>query len=1501
MIRALLVAVAVATLLAGASSGAIAPTAPKGLTGIPLDGSIGLAWQSVSGADHYSVYRGTSPSSVTTQVTPDGGVTSTSFTDFSAGNGMTYYYVVRAISLGLESSDSLVVQSTPAARSCSTGNAVVLENCYPGTSSWQLGNTPPVSSGGIEGYATAQSINRGGSVDLKIRTAPGAPYNVYVYRSGYYGGSRGRLYSVLTGLTGVTQASCTSAASSTGLYDCSKWSVSATVTTTSAWPSGAYIARLVRTDNGAENEILFVVRNDSSSSALFYGVPFATYEAYNNYGGKSFYGYNSTGPNTVAKTPQAVKVSFDRPFEQARTTANGSFNDWFTHTDLAAISWLERSGYDVTYQSDTDMETNGARVKTHRAYMLGGHSEYYSAAMRTALEQGRDAGVDLFNLGANAVYWRIRYENGPGGGSKRVEVCYKTTATGVADPSGPTGTWRDPAGANKPENALLGVMYVGDNSGAFFPLNVNAAQGTDRVFRYTSLQGQPQGSSTPVGTSLVGWEWDARVANGSEPSGVKTLASSPVVGNIIQGNGNGYLTGPAVSNAAKYTAPSGAVVFSTGTNQWFRGLAVNGDGAGEPDLRIQQTTTNVFEDMGVVPTTPASGIVLDDPSAPTVASTLPSDAAAGVATGSGVSATFGSAMDVSTITSSSFTLTDSAGASVPAGVSYGAASKTATLTPSAPLATGTSYTARLGTAVADQSGRPLQYAYTWTFTTTGCPCALFSDLTVPLNQSASGTYELGVKLQVTQPLTIRAVRFYKAFGESGSHTGTIWTANGFALASVAFSNESAYGWQQQALPTPLQLQPNTTYVVSVNANSAYALNANGLATQVANGPLRTVADGMNGVYNTVRGSFPNQSYQSSNYFVDAVVGTGAPPTVAAQDPTAGETGVAANTPVQATFSRPMYPQSITGSSFTLTGPGGAQVAASVAYDTSTQTATLTPGAPLADSTTYTATVAQTAAAIDGVPMAAPVSWSFTTAAVSHPAPTVVSTTPGDGAPKATRVTATFSRAIDPATVSASTFTLRQPDGTLVPSGVAYDGNSMTATLTPNALLTGATTYTARLDGTVSAADGTPLGTPVSWSFTTAACPCQLFGDQAQPAAQPAGTYELGVKIRVDQPQELSSIRFYKASGETGAHTGSVWGPNGVALTRVSFTSESVSGWQQQALPTPLLLQANTTYVVSVNANTNYSVTPNGLANQVSNGLLHTVADGANGVYSTTRGSFPSQTYGSSNYFVDAVVAPDSGAAPAVLATNPPDGAAGVPQTSSITASFSRALNPSTINASSFTLTAPNGSTVPATVSYDGAYTATLTPTSQLAMGTTYTARVSATVTGANGAPMGSPASWSFTTGSCPCALFSDLTQPANNSAAGTFELGVKLQVDTTEQLTSVRFYKAVGETGAHTVTIWTANGMALGSVAFANETASGWQQQALSSPIQLLPNTTYVVSVNANSRYPVTLNGLLNQVSSGPLHTVADGVNGVYGETLGSFPSQSYQSSNYFVDVVVSP
>jgi len=262
----------------------------------------------------------------------------------------------------------------------------------------------------------------------------------------------------------------------------------------------------------------------------------------------------------------------------------------------------------------------------------------------------------------------------------------------------------------------------------------------------------------------------------------------------------------------------------------------------------------------------------------------------------------------------------------------------------------------------------------------------------------------------------------------------------------------------------------------------------------------------------------------------------------------------------------------------------------------------------------------------------------------------VATSPVDGAGYAARstgVAATFSRSMDPATITSSSFTLTGPGG-LVAGSVAYDGASRTATLTPSALLAGGVEYTARIETTVKAADGIGLAAPVSWTFSTAACPCTLFSPVSQPALQGLPTqdgrsgpgpwsYELGVKVTVDQPMLLTAIRFYKSPGETGTHIGRVWTSGGAQLAQTTFVSETASGWQQQALATPLQLQAGAVYVVSANANAFFSTTTSGLQSQVITGPLRSVADGQNGVHSQAAAQFPTQSWSSSNYFVDLVV------------------------------------------------------------------------------------------------------------------------------------------------------------------------------------------------------------------------------------------------------------------------
>ena len=155
------------------------------------------------------------------------------------------------------------------------------------------------------------------------------------------------------------------------------------------------------------------------------------------------------------------------------------------------------------------------------------------------------------------------------------------------------------------------------------------------------------------------------------------------------------------------------------------------------------------------------------------------------------------------------------------------------------------------------------------------------------------------------------------------------------------------------------------------------------------------------------------------------------------------------------------------------------MAATVSYNSSNYTVTLTPSAALAYNTTYTATVSG-AKDSAGDPMSGPFSWSFTT---DPAAPKVTSETPASGATDvavSTTATATFNEAVQSSTIS---FTLTPSGGSPVAATVSYNSSNYTATLTPSAALAYNTTYTATVSGAKDSA-GDPMSGPFSWSFTT---------------------------------------------------------------------------------------------------------------------------------------------------------------------------------------------------------------------------------------------------------------------------------------------------------------------------------------------------------------------------------------------------------------------------------
>ena len=648
------------------------------------------------------------------------------------------------------------------------------------------------------------------------------------------------------------------------------------------------------------------------------------------------------------------------------------------------------------------------------------------------------------------------------------------------------------------------------------------------------------------------------------------------------------------------------------------------------------------------------------PPRPQVASTLPAAGATQVPNGSAVKVVFDQPVDPASITSQSLTLTPAGGIPVAATVTYDAAARRATLTPLAGLEVGKLYTARLTTAVRTSTGAPLASDFTWTFTSAACPCALMTGVTpawtgIPVRDfrpdPGPWTYELGTRVTVSETAQLVALRFWKEPGETGTHVGRLWSSTGQQLAQVTYQDESASGWQRQALTTPVTLQPGQTYVVSVGLHAFYAKTSNGLAQPLVSGPLQS-APGANGVFASSEGSFPTESWEASNYFVDGVVklpGQSAmTPGVASRTPDAGGTGVPLHTTVRATFTTAMDPSSINRSTFTLTGPSGA-VSATVRYDEDTRTGILEPSAPLGEGHAYTVRLTTGVRADDETPLPSQVSWSFST--VPPGPPSVTSVSPVAGATDVgvrSAVIARFSQAMDPATITSSSFQLTRSDGTTVPAAVTYDAAASTATLTPSAPLAGGSAYIARLTTAIRSDRGVALTSEQQWTFTTTACPCRLFEASATPtwtdldvANGRTGTgpfsLTMGVKIRVTEPTDLQAVSFYKSPNETGTHVGRVFSQSGQLLASATFAGETASGWQTQALPTPLALSAGQTYVVAVTMNRFFVMTSGGLANELARGPLRSVDDGLNGVFGESPTAMPADSWGESNYWIDAVV------------------------------------------------------------------------------------------------------------------------------------------------------------------------------------------------------------------------------------------------------------------------
>ncbi|MEU7861909.1 DUF4082 domain-containing protein [Nonomuraea sp. NPDC049141] len=313
--------------------------------------------------------------------------------------------------------------------------------------------------------------------------------------------------------------------------------------------------------------------------------------------------------------------------------------------------------------------------------------------------------------------------------------------------------------------------------------------------------------------------------------------------------------------------------------------------------------------------------------------------------------------------------------------------------------------------------------------------SLWSASATPAGQSTDDrAVTLGVKFKSSSNGLVHGIRFYKGTGNTGTHTGSIWTTGGTLLASGSFSGETATGWQKMTFSTPVAITPNTTYIASYHTPTGlYSYTNQYFTTPFSNDPLTALADGAeggNGVYTyAATNTFPTSTYNSRNYWVDVLF------------------------------------------------------------------------------------------------------------------------TPSDS----------------------------------------------------------------------------------------------LWGASATPAGQSTDdrAVTLGVKFKSSSNGLVHGIRFYKGTGNTGTHTGSIWTTGGTLLASGSFSGETATGWQKMTFSTPVAITANTTYIASYHTPTGlYSYTRPYFTDKHTRGPLTAFEDGfqgGNGVYAYgATNTFPTSTYNASNYWVDPV-------------------------------------------------------------------------------------------------------------------------------------------------------------------------------------------------------------------------------------------------------------------------
>ena len=361
---------------------------------------------------------------------------------------------------------------------------VARENLKKGDKSWSKGVPLRFSADfsrrkdvpRIEGFLSSSSGTCGEK--LTLTTVGSKKFTASIYRMGYYNNHGARLVRQLKSPTQISIDAKT--------------------------PPGQYLIKLSNNLRAA-TFVPFLVYGDAPSEATFIS-SVLTWQSYNQWGGQSLYKGADGARETAAKI-----VSLDRPYD-------GDGSGQFRYMEQPLVTMMEKIGIDINYVTDFEVHNNPSVFEQTKSIIVGGHSEYWTIAMRDSIDAAVAQGKNLVVFGGN-------------------------TAFAITEINGRNISGRTPyRDISRPESMLLGAQY--------FALAIKKDLVSNNLWPFAGL------GQDAVIKGIYGYEADT--ALGTIGPGVQVSARS-----AISPTEKGY-----VAMSTYYNAPSGASVLNMGTNGW---------------------------------------------------------------------------------------------------------------------------------------------------------------------------------------------------------------------------------------------------------------------------------------------------------------------------------------------------------------------------------------------------------------------------------------------------------------------------------------------------------------------------------------------------------------------------------------------------------------------------------------------------------------------------------------------------------------------------------------------------------------------------------------------------------------------------------------------------------------------------------------------------------------------------------------------------------------------